>query len=228
MRRVAGFIDGGFLKKAGAKALGIPPGEKFDLDPVALVDWVKNLDPFDRKDEFLRVYWYEGEYDSDDKRHPAQRRYFDSLESAPGLEVRTGYLVERTPPWHYPLEQALKKLEVDLVEFKKLFEMKPELTQKGVDALITLDLVHHADKGSYDWALLMAGDKDLVEAVWNVQDEGKHVVIAAPTGAGIAPELRRAADLLVEVKADVLAKIIKPKEKDLKAPPPAGPAPAPA
>lgn len=213
MRRVAGFIDGGFLKKAGAKALGLGEGERFDLDPGALVDWVKNLNPFGRADEFLRVYWYEGEFDSDDPRHSGQRKYFNFLESAPGLEVRTGYLVERTPSWHYPLEQALKKLDVDLDEFKKLFEMKPELTQKGVDALITLDLVHHADKGSYDWALLMAGDKDLVEAVWNVQDEGKHVVIAAPTGAGVAPELRRAADLWIEVKADVLSSILKPKRK---------------
>lgn len=226
MGRVAGFIDGGFLKKAGAKALGV--GDKFDIDPVALVDWVRNLNPFDRKDELLRVYWYEGEYDSDDKRHPGQRRYFDFLESAPGLEVRTGYLVERIPAWHYPLEQALKKLDVDLVEFKKLFEMKPELTQKGVDALITLDLVQYADKRAYDWALLMAGDKDLVEAVYNVQDEGRHVVIAAPTGAGVAPELRRAADHLVEVKTDVLSKILKVRERPPKEPPPEGPAAAPA
>jgi uncharacterized LabA/DUF88 family protein len=127
------------------------------------------------------------------------------------MEVRLGYLVERTPNWHHPLRQALKKCGVDLKEFEKHFTFKTDVIQKGVDALITLDLVHHSDNHSFDWALLIAGDKDLVEAVWHVQDDGRHVVIAIPSGAGIAPELRRRADLFLTIETEVLAAVLKPR-----------------
>ena len=210
MATYAAFIDGGYLKAGGAKTLS-KKTHQVQLDAGALMAWVRRLNPYDRPDELLRAYWYDGEFDSSDPRHASQRRYFDALDSTPGLEVRLGYLVERTPKWHHPLRQALKKCGVDMKEFEKHFEFKPDVIQKGVDALITLDLVHHSDNESFDWALLIAGDKDLVEAVWHVQDDGHHVVIAIPKGAGIAPELRRRADLFLTIEPDVMNEILIPR-----------------
>jgi uncharacterized LabA/DUF88 family protein len=56
-----------------------------------------------------------------------------------------------------------------------------------VDAIITLDLVHHSDNHSFDWDLLLAGDNDLVEAVRHVQHDGRRLLIAIPSGAGMRP-----------------------------------------
>jgi uncharacterized LabA/DUF88 family protein len=206
----AAFIDGGYLKAGGAKTLG-KKTHQVQLDADELMAWIRGAKPYGNDDELMRAYWYDGEFDSSDPRHPSQRRYFDALDSTPGLEVRLGYLVERTPKWHHPLRQALKKCDVDVKEFEKHFTFKTDVIQKGVDALITLDLVHHSENHNFDWALLVAGDKDLVEAVWSIQDDGHHVVIAIPKGAGVAPELRRRADLFISLEVDLLEKILKPR-----------------
>ncbi len=123
MATYAVFIDGGYLKAGGAKALK-KRTHQVQLDADALMKWIRELKPYERDDELLRVYWYDGEFDSSDPRHESQRRYFDAIDSTPGLEVRLGYLVERTPHWHHPLRQALKKCGVDMKEFEKHFTFK--------------------------------------------------------------------------------------------------------
>lgn len=210
MATYAAFIDGGYLKAGGAATLK-KKTYQLQLNAEELMKWVRALRPYGPDDELLRAYWYDGEFDESDPRHADQRRYFDALDSTPGLEVRLGYLVERTPKWHHPLKQALKKCGVDLKEFEKHFDFKPDVIQKGVDALITLDLVHHSDSNNFEWAVLVAGDKDLVEAVWQIQDEGRHVVLATPKGAGIAPELRRRADMLVTLDEEIIGKLLEPR-----------------
>jgi uncharacterized LabA/DUF88 family protein len=37
--------------------------------------------------------------------------------------------------------------------------------QKGVDARIVLDAIKLAEPRAYDWAILIAGDRDLTEAI---------------------------------------------------------------
>jgi uncharacterized LabA/DUF88 family protein len=128
----------------------------------------QGLRPFNPDDELLRAYWYDGEFDTGDPRHEGQRRFFDALDSVPGLEVRKGYLVEQVPRWHHALKKALRECGVDPTTFEAHFDMKPDLIQKGVDTLITMDLIHHSDSNNYAWALLVAGDRDLVEPVWSV------------------------------------------------------------
>src|SRR5215472_16018978 len=117
-----------------------------------------------------------------------------------------GYLVERTPGWHHAVRQAVKACGVDLKTFVGYFTFKPDLIQKGVDALITLDLVNLTD--AYSWAVLVAGDKDLVEAVWPAQDEGCRVCLAVPSGSGVARELRRQADELLTIPDDILQQVL--------------------
>ncbi|MGH8906868.1 MAG: NYN domain-containing protein [Egibacteraceae bacterium] len=49
----------------------------------------------------------------------------------------------------------------------------PGRQQKGVDTLVTLDLVRLAQRNAYDTAILIAGDRDLAEAIRTAQDSGK-------------------------------------------------------
>lgn len=205
--RYAAFIDGGYLKAAGAAALKRRT-HCVQVDAQSLMRWVRDFRAYGADGDLLRAYWYDGAFDGSDPRSQEQKKYFDVLDATPGLEVRLGFLVERTPKWHRPLKQALKKCGVEMTEFSKHFQLRPDVTQKGVDALITLDLVHHSDRRSYDWALLVAGDRDLVEAVRNVQNDGRHVVVAVPQGAGLAPELRRRADQLRVIDLTTLERIL--------------------
>jgi len=88
---------------------------------------------------------------------------------------------------------------VDPDAFAQHFQFRPQLSQKGVDTLIVLDLVRLGQQGTYDTAILVAGDRDLAEAVRTAQDAGRRVVLAHPAGAGVAQELRQLTDHVLEI-----------------------------
>ena len=149
--------------------------------------------------QLLRTYWYDGSLDPRDAGYHAQRRYFNAIANTPGIQLRLGHLKRTTPSWHYPLRQALETMSVDPDEFAQHFQFRPQLSQKGVDTLIVLDLVRLGQQGTYDTAILVAGDRDLAEAVRTAQDAGRRVVLAHPEGAGVAQELRQLADHVLEI-----------------------------
>ncbi|HKF77967.1 MAG TPA: NYN domain-containing protein [Candidatus Dormibacteraeota bacterium] len=223
---LAGFIDAGFLKAQGSRALRREIRQT-QVNAKPLIAWLKKLAE-ERDREFLRAYWYDGEFDPSDSRYATQRKYFDAIHEVPGVQLRLGYLVERTPGWHHAVRQALRACGVALADFERHFSFKPDLIQKGVDALITLDLVSLTK--SCSWAVLVAGDKDLVEAVWTAQDEGCRVLLALPSGAGVARELRRQADEMLMIPEDVLHDVLaarKPRKGEpASEPEPAAPAEA--
>lgn len=112
--------------------------------------------------------------------------------------------MERQPTWHYAVKKALAASGVNLADFEKHFTFMPEREQKGVDALLTLDLVHLAEKGAFEWAVLVAGDRDFDEVVWTAQDEGRRILVAVPTLKDLAPQLRRGADEVLVIEPAVL------------------------
>jgi uncharacterized LabA/DUF88 family protein len=195
--RLVGFIDFGFLKAGAANVLGVKPRE---LAPRALgvVTWLQSLDA---NYSLLRAYWYDGAYDPRHARHTSQRTYFDGIAAVPGIQLRLGHLRETTPKWQYPIRAALKRCGVDLAEFETYYEFRPQLSQKGVDTRITLDLVRLAQRHAYDVGVLVAGDRDLAEAVRAAQDEGRRIVVAVPAGAGLATELKQLADDVIQLTA---------------------------
>jgi uncharacterized LabA/DUF88 family protein len=162
--------------------------------------------------QLLRVYWYDGSLDPSDNGYRGQRRYFNAIANTPGVQLRLGHLKRSTPSWHYPLRQALEAMGVDANEFAEHFEFKPQLSQKGVDTLIVLDLVRLGQEASYDTAVLVAGDRDLAEAVRTAQDAGRRVVLAHPEGAGVAQELRQLADHVVEIGVPHLSRMFATPE----------------
>ncbi|GIW20260.1 MAG: hypothetical protein KatS3mg065_0556 [Chloroflexota bacterium] len=189
--RAAFFIDAGFLKAEGAKRLGISPA-RCRIDAVAAVAFLRSLSSDEWGLEFLRAYWYDGRFPPDDPRSPSQQRYLDAIGLTPGLTIRLGTVKQVTPAWLHALRAALARTGIDLDGLG--VRMGPVDVQKGVDALLILDLVRLAQKRAFALAALVAGDRDFLEAVRTVQDEGCRVVLMHPVGAGIDPELRRTVD----------------------------------
>lgn len=132
-----------------------------------------------RASNYQRTRVYEAQYQ--DPTHPHfvdRQRYLDRLDSTPGVTLKVG----------------------------KFTGVK--LRQKCVDDALATDLRQMADKGSYEVALLVAGDLDFLNAVKDAQDLGKSVVLVAPQGARVARELQAKADDLHWWNADTIARIL--------------------
>ncbi|MGH3922911.1 MAG: hypothetical protein ACRDTT_08600, partial [Pseudonocardiaceae bacterium] len=143
----AAFIDVGFLRAEGARALR---ERGTDLRPAAaaVVEWLLSLKGHAVGCQvFLRTYWYDGAFDSTHPTHHDQRRFFDAIAFTPGIQLRLGHVAERQARLENPIKQALRSTAVGLgldppellAEFDKHWTFHPERQQKGVDTLITLD-----------------------------------------------------------------------------------------
>lgn len=106
------------------------------------------------------------------------------------------------------MTKAIEAYGVDLAEFERHCTFRPEQYQKGVDSLIVLDMVRLAERGVFDVAVLVAGDRDLAGAVRAAQEAGARVIVAHPERAGVATELRQLADTLVVVERDHLSRMV--------------------
>lgn len=199
---VTGFVDVGFVRAvvADAHALERP---RVRLDAAAIVRLVEKI-AIDRNWAFLRTYWYDGQYLPEDPRYATQLKYLDAVSQVPGLRLRLGQLIERTPAWHADLNRALAKVDVDPAEFAKHFSYAGELVQKGVDTLMVLDLVLQSQTKAYDIAVLMTGDRDLSEAVRTIQDFGRRVILVVPPGRSVAAPLRALADEVITLDLDTV------------------------
>jgi uncharacterized LabA/DUF88 family protein len=224
-----GFVDAGYLKAAGGRTLGMDINKLWPVSQ-AVVSWFQQAASSFPGERFLRVYWYDGQHDPRHRGYAAQRVFFDAISRTPGLQFRGGHLVERTPKWQAPVRQAIRESarqfhldpEGFLADFEQRFRFMPEWQQKGVDTLIVLDLVRLAQQGAYTTGVLIAGDRDLAEAVRVAQAMGRRVVVAHPQGDGIATELRHLADQVRPISKDDVARMLEPR------PQPRRPEPVPA
>lgn len=207
--RVAFFVDVGYLRAEGAKRLGLRPRE-CRIDAQAAVETLRSTaEAMWPATSFLRSYWYDGQYPPTHPRAEGQRRFLDAISDVPGITLRLGTVKSMAPPWLPALERRLSDYGLSLDELD--LRTGPVEVQKGVDTLIVLDMVRLAQKRAYDVALLIAGDRDLLEAVRAVQDEGRLVGLLYPEGAGVAPELRRAADRVRALGAAELTRFLHPR-----------------
>jgi uncharacterized LabA/DUF88 family protein len=196
------LVDAGFLKAEGAKAVGMAR-DNLTFDGAACIEWFSGfyrdsrfsqLAPIFADKAFLRAYWYDGAFDPNDRRYQTQRAVFEALAIVPGLYLRLGHLQERRPSWQRRVQRAVQACGVSVEDFEKHFRFRSELEQKGVDALMTLDLVNLSRDRVADAILLVSGDRDLEEAVRVAQGVGCKVVLAHPRAAGVALALRELAD----------------------------------
>jgi uncharacterized LabA/DUF88 family protein len=168
---VMAFVDAGYLT-AGARAhLKLPSAPR--IDGGNLASWASSAWTTSRRGaDLLRTYVYDAQYPDDAAQYPGQRAYFDELGAQPGIRLRLGHLVERSAG-----------------------SSRAAWQQKGVDTLLVLDLVRLAQLRAFDTALIIAGDRDLAEALRVVADDhARRVILFSVEGSSPAKELVQAAD----------------------------------
>jgi hypothetical protein len=203
----AGFVDAGYLIAEGATLLG---KRSKDVRPhvASVVSWFlrrPRVDPSLRS--FLRTYWYDGAFDSSNPSYAGQRRYFDAIAHTPGIQLRLGYLVERKSHLEGPIHQALSDTaaslgiapELLIARFDENWRFYPDRHQKGVDTLMTLDLVRLASRSAFATAIVITGDRDLAEVIRTVLDYGVRVMIATPNRGSVASEVLQLADGVIDL-----------------------------
>jgi uncharacterized LabA/DUF88 family protein len=215
------LVDVDFLKAEGAKAIGLDR-DRLAFDGAACVEWFTrffldrrfaSLAPLFAERAFLRAYWYDAAYDPGDRRYLAQRAAFAALAMVPGLYLRLGHLQERTPAWQRAVRRAVEACGLRLSEFQRHFEFRPELEQKGVDALMTLDIASLSRDRAADLIVLVSGDRDVEEAMRIAQSVGCRVVLAHPSTAGVAVTLRQLADASLPIEASDLQRMLVPARR---------------
>jgi uncharacterized LabA/DUF88 family protein len=210
------LVDVDFLKAEGAKAIGLDR-DRLIFDGAACIEWCNrffldrrfaSLAALFAERAFLRAYWYDAAFDPTDRRYQAQRAAFEALAMVPGVSLRLGHLQERTPGWQRGVRKAVQACGVRLSDFQQHFEFRPELEQKGVDALMALDMANLSRDRAADLIVLVSGDRDLEEAIRSAQSVGCRVVLAHPATAGVAVTLRQLADARLSIDAADLQRML--------------------
>jgi len=96
-----------------------------------------------------RIYYYNAPKKTQDnpEGYKRQQNFFNKIKKIPFLELKLGRLVIRSG---VPLE-------------------------KGVDVLITVDMIKYARNNAYDTAILVSGDGDFAPALEFLKEFGKHI-----------------------------------------------------
>jgi len=211
-----GFVDVGFLRASGAATLKQPSAE-LNPDAAEVVNWLRRLGNEQlSRSSFLRAYWHDGAFDPSHRDYAGQRSLFDAIARTEGIQLRTGHIAEHPNPIEPLIRRALRQTATDvglepqrlLDAFDHRWQFRPIRQQKGVDTLIALDMVRLAQRPVYNTAVLIAGDRDLAEAVRTAQDFGVKVLVATPRSQGVAHELVQLADGVITVaEADLRLKL---------------------
>lgn len=208
---VMGLIDAGFLREAGARALKIRL-EELDFQPDVIVDWMERC-AVRLNARFLRCYWYDATVTpGNSSMYVEQRRNLDRIEDTPGMQIRLGSLIERPQPWESAVRRVAKEYNVDPKEFISRMGVQKQYEQKGVDTLLVMDLVRFAQQHTYDYTILVSGDRDLAEAIRAAQGFGRSVLVAAPVETRISPEIGRLADEVLWLTEIVLRRMLTSAE----------------
>ena len=218
----AGFIDAGFLRAEGAKALGQSP-KAIRPDALAVMRWFRCLGLPKRElggHSFLRAYWYDSSFDPSHSGYSGQRSFFDAIAMTPGLQLRLGHIVESPSPLEQPILRAIEttadelpgvSAEAFMEAFHTHWRFRPVRQQKGVDTLIALDMVRLAGRAVCSTMILVAGDRDFAEVIRASQDFGVRVLIATPRRHSVSREVAQLADDLLEIDAEDLPTMLTPR-----------------
>lgn len=209
MPECVAFVDAGFLRAEGARALKTKTG-KVRPDALGCVQQFKQM-AVNAGCNLLRVYWYDGAFETNHPQYQSQQKAFYAIASCPGVQLRLGHIREDIPIWHHAIKAAVVACGVSFQGFEKHFQFRPEREQEGVDTLIVLDLVRLAQRRAYNTAIVLAGDRDLAAAVTVAQEECRRVVVAHPVGGGVATELRHLADQVVALSMPDLKQMLTVK-----------------
>jgi len=93
------------------------------------------------------------------------------------------------------------------VETRPLVMRDGKPMEKGVDVMLTTDLLTHAFKDNFDVAVIIGGDQDYIKALEEVKREGKRIVLVCFRNS-FSTEIRQIADdfIFIDGIADVVGK----------------------
>jgi len=145
------------------------------------IDIGKLCDKLIDRRRLIRIYYYNARVGlkEEPERYRDQQKFFTGVTATPYTELRLGRLVYANWPSAPPYE-------------------------KGVDILLTTDMITHSFKNNYDTAILIAGDSDFVGAIQAVKDNGKNVEVALFGKERTSVELRKVADRVLSINARLI------------------------
>ncbi|MEM2839838.1 MAG: NYN domain-containing protein [Thermoplasmata archaeon] len=174
MDRVAVFIDNGYFSKVLIKDFGKPR-----------IDYAKFSDSICAGGERFRTYFYDCP--------PFQ----SSPPSAEERALKSGF-----DRFIYNLE-SLPRFEVRLGRLRKISE-PPYFEQKGVDVLLSVDLVRLSFSGKIERAILVTADSDFVPAVNAAKDAGILVAMCYSPTQPRSDELFQKCDERIRITSEII------------------------
>lgn len=200
------LIDGGFLTK---KLLAIHGRPATADDVEAYCQTLKGY-PEVAGYELLRVYYYDAAPSTEKVKFPVSRnphnlagtaRYrhaqslYDSLVMRPGFALRMGEVRLGLPNWKLKAGVVRSLVQAPRALVDEDFSL--DVTQKGVDMRIGLDMARLALRELVRAVVVVTGDSDFVPAFKFVRREGVKVILATLGHKGVRTELKAHADFVI-------------------------------
>lgn len=205
MQNYAILVDAGFAKRKLGNAKSPADIQKFSL----LFEQIKSS-PHLENQRLHRIYYYdstplEETYDkplSTDKIDFAKshivgqsRALFEQLAKYPHVALRLGELSFNG--WQIRtkvLNKSQGKTELNITEA----DLNPNITQKGVDMRIGMDIAALTLKKQVQTIVLVTGDSDFVPAMKFARREGSNLFLVT-LGHSVKPTMLEHSDLVLEV-----------------------------
>jgi uncharacterized LabA/DUF88 family protein len=210
MKNYAILIDGGFAKRKLGTAKSPAKAEDF----LRLVDSLKLCDAL-KHWSLHRVYYYDSiplesahekplnggkvEFGSSSVSSRA-KQLFDGLANQPFTALRLGEL--SFEGWRIK-RKTLDKAPGNGLQISAI-DLEPQISQKGVDMRIGMDIAALTLKKQVQIIVLVSGDSDFVPAMKFARREGANLFLV-PLGQHVKPSMREHSDLLLDI--DLPAKI---------------------
>lgn len=160
LERTLVFVDTSYLLASFYNSWEIGARAQLEIDLPEVVATLGNMITQQLGQPIHRQLWYDGIPDS------GPHRYQRSLRSCPGVQLRTGQLIE----WG------------------------ERRTQKGVDTRLVADLVINATRGQFTDFVLVSGDADMIPGVQEATDMGARVHLYGFGWDSMSSALRHACD----------------------------------
>jgi uncharacterized LabA/DUF88 family protein len=204
--RYAILLDGGFVTRKLSEKLN---RQITAADIVALCDEIRASSHLCNY-ELMRIYYYDAPPSSETVKRPVSgtdyalaatdrarqaQSLYDQLELTEGFALRMGET--RLTPFHWKLKPAkaaqLVKKARDLTDS----DFSLDITQKGVDIRIGLDMARLALREMVRAVVVVTGDSDFVPAFKFVRREGVKVMLCTMGHKGARRELKAHADFVL-------------------------------
>lgn len=214
MRKIAVLVDGGFYKKRAKRLFGDKSPQ--DRASELITYCYKHINGPRERDgnELYRIFYYDCPPSEKKVYHPLLKRtidlkkeptyewnntFFKELMTKRKVAIRRGELLESDLGYILSAETTKKLCPGEIkVEDLSQSDFSLNITQKGVDMRIGLDILSMAYKRQVDRMVLIAGDSDFVPAAKHARREGIDFILD-PMWQSVKPSLLEHVDGLMSM-----------------------------